>query len=405
LRETARAGGGRKERFRSALVIAEVTASVVLLVSVGLLLKALWHLEEVEPGFRPAGVLTLRTALPLPKYAATAARHRFYTSVLSGVRELPGVTNAAYVSFLPMAMGGGIWPISPDGGPAQGAGEENASLRYVTPGFFATLGIPLLLGRDVSESDTQQSLFVAVVSEGLAKRCWPGQNPIGRKFRFALSERTVVGIAGEIRVRGLQQSSEPQVYIPSQQVADGSIIGYAPKDLVIRTSADPETLLPAIRRIVRRADPEQPISDVALLTDIATAEAVPRLAQLRVIGAFAAIALLLAGIGMHGLLSYAVSQRTREIGVRMALGARRIDILRLVLRAGFALAGVGVVCGSALAYAAGRGMESLLLGVRPADPPTYLAAIGLALAMTLAGSLASALTAVRLDPMTAIRTE
>jgi putative ABC transport system permease protein len=215
----------------------------------------------------------------------------------------------------------------------------------------------------------------------------------------------VVGVVGDIRVRGLQQESEPQVYLPSRQVPDGSIIGYTPKDLVIRASVDPETLLPAIRRIVHRADPEQPISDVQSLTEVVAAETGPRQVQLRVIGAFAAIALLLAGVGIHGVLSYAVSQRTREIGVRMALGAQRLDILRLVLRAGFVLAGVGVALGAALAYAAGRGMQSLLFGVRPADPLTYLAAVGLASAMTLLGSLLPALKAVRTDPMKAIRVE
>jgi putative ABC transport system permease protein len=404
LRESARSGGGRKERLRSALVIAEVTASVVLLVSAGLLLRALSRVQEVDPGFRTEGVLTLRTALPIPKYAPVAARERFYTRVLSEVRALPGVTQAAYISYLPMVMRGGIWPISLDGQPVNREGSNTASLRYLTPGFFAVMGVPVRRGRDVSESDTQQAPFVAVVSESFVRRYWPGQDPIGRTFTFAFKERTVVGVVGDIRVRGLERNSEPQVYLPYQQVDDGWIIGYVPKDLAIRAT-NPETLIPAVRRIIREADPEQPVSDVQLLADVVDAETAPRQAQLRVIGAFAAIAFLLAGIGIHGLLSYAVSQRTREIGVRIALGAQPGDILRLVLRDGFVLSSLGVVFGVALAYAAGRGIEALLFGVRPNDPATYAAAVSLALVMTVAGSLVPALRAVRVDPTIAIRAE
>ncbi|MGH9859054.1 MAG: ABC transporter permease [Candidatus Acidiferrales bacterium] len=405
LREGARAGGGRKERLRAMLVIAEVSASVVLLVSAGLLLRALWRLQDVDTGFAAQHVLTLRTALPIPKYSTVASRQKFYSSVLSEVRALPSVSHAAYISYLPMVMRGGIWPVALDGKPTDRSGATTASLRYVTPGFFAAMEIPLRRGRDISESDTQGSPYVAVVSESFARRYWPNQDPIGRSFEFAIAQRTVVGVVADIRVRGLEQSSEPQVYLPYQQVPDGWILGYVPKDLVIRASANPASLVPAIRQIIDKADPEQPISDVQLLSDIVGGETAPRQAQLGVIGAFAALAFLLAGIGIHGLLAYAVSQRTQEIGVRIALGAQRSDILALVMREGFVLAGVGVVLGVALAYAAGRSMEALLAGVPPADPATFFAAIALALLMALAGSLLPALRAVRVDPTTAIRAE
>ncbi|HKQ61735.1 MAG TPA: ABC transporter permease [Candidatus Polarisedimenticolaceae bacterium] len=403
LRESTRAGGGRKQRLRSMLVVAEVAASVTLLVSAGLLLRAMWRLQAVDPGFRSDHVLTLRTALPLPKYAATATRHDFYTRVLSAVRELPGVRHTAYITGLPMVMSGGLRSVSVGGREADPQGGDLASLRYVTPGFFATLGIPLLRGRDVSDADTQQSLPVAVVSESLARQYWPGQDPLGRSFRFGNAERRIVGVVRDIRVRGLQTSSEPQVYLPSQQVPDGSVIGYAPKDLVIQAAVSPEALLRAVRAIVRRADPEQPISDVRPLADVVAAETASRQAQLRVLGAFAAIAFLLAGIGIHGVLSYAVSQRAREIGVRIALGAQRADIVALVLRAGFTLATIGIVLGVGLAYAAGWGLRALLFGIGPADPPTYAAATALTLLMTLAGCLLPALKALRVDPIEVIR--
>jgi predicted lysophospholipase L1 biosynthesis ABC-type transport system permease subunit len=226
-----------------------------------------------------------------------------------------------------------------------------------------------------------------------------------RRFSFGFQQRTVAGVVADVRVRGLERTSEPQVYLPYQQVPDGGLPWYAPKDLVVRSSRDPGALVPALRRIVARADPQQPISDVRTLADIVDAETAPRSVQVRVLGAFAAIAVLLAGIGIHGLLAFAVSNRVQEIGVRIALGARSGDILTLVLRQGVLLAAAGVVLGVALAYAAGRALEALLAGVSPRDAPPFLTAVGLALVMTIAGSLLPALRAVRVDPLTAIRAE
>jgi predicted permease len=275
----------------------------------------------------------------------------------------------------------------------------------VTPGFFATLGIPIRQGRDVSESDTADSPFVAVVSESFVRQYWPGEDPLARRFRFASKDRTVVGVVGDIRVRGLETTSEPQVYLPHQQVADGNLIAYPPKDLAVRSSGEAAALLPAIRRIVARADPQQPISDVRALADIVDAETAPRSVQVWVLGSFAAVAIFLAAIGIHGLLAFAVSSRAQEIGVRIALGAQKRDILRLVLREGLLLAAAGTVVGVGLAYAAGRALEALLAGVSPRDGATFVAAVGLAFVMTIVGSLLPALRAVRVDPLTAIRAE
>jgi predicted permease len=406
LQEGSRSGvGGRRERARSALVVAEVTASVVLLVCCGLLLRALWRVQTVDPGFRADGVLTLRTALPLPRYAPTAARARFYARVLSDVRALPGVSDAAYVSGLPMVMRGGLWGAAiPGQAPERGA-QPMAALRFATPGFFAALGIPIRSGRDVRDSDTREAPFVAVVSESFAQHVWPGQDPIGRRFQFGLADRTVVGVVGDIRVRGLERTSEPQVYLSHQQVADGSIIGYTPKDLAIRASGQPLQLLPSVPAIVRQADPRQPISDVRLLSDIVLGETAPRRVQVRVLTGFAAVALLLAAVGLHGLLSFAVTSRAQEIGVRIALGARSADVVSMVLRAALQMAAVGLVLGLVLAYTAGRGMEALLAGIRPADAATFLAATGLCALMTLAGSLLPAVRATQVDPIEVMRSE
>jgi hypothetical protein len=275
----------------------------------------------------------------------------------------------------------------------------------VTPDFFRALGIPLRLGRDLSEADTLDRPLVAVVSESFVRRYWPDVDPLGRRFHFAFQDRTVVGVAGDIRVRGLERTSEPQVYLPYRQVPDGALVGYIPKDLVLHSSSDPGPLLAPLHRIVRSADPELPVSDVRPLSDIVDAETVPRRTQIRVLALFAGISLLLAGVGIHGLLSFAVSQRIPEIGLRMALGARPGDILALVLRQGLLLAATGGALGLVIAYAAGRSMEALLAGVEPGDNLTFLSAGTLALLMTFSGSLAPALRAVRVDPTRAIRTE
>jgi predicted permease len=405
LRDGERAGGGQRGHLRSALVIAEVMGCVVLLISAGLLMRALWRIQATDPGFKPEGVITLRTSLSKPKYDSTALRERFFTEVLSGVRALPGVSSAAYISFLPMAMGGGIWPVVLQGQTETRATGHNASLRFATPGFFAAMGIPIRRGREISETDAINQPFVAVVSESLAKRYFPNEEPLGKRFQFALSDRTIVGVVADIRVRGLERISEPQVYLPYKQVKDGQFGNYVPKDLVIRSSAPPSALLPAIRRIVRAADSQQPIANVRTMNEIVSEQTASRAVQVRVLGGFAAIAFLLAAVGIHGLLSFAVSQRRHEIGVRMALGAKSTDVVGMVMRQGVWLAAVGVIPGIAVAYAAGKGMESLLAGVKPGDAPTFAAAVGLCVLMTLLGSLLPVLRAVRVAPATVFRGE
>jgi predicted permease len=349
-------------------------------------------------------VLTLRTALPIPKYEKTANRARLYTHVLQEARRLPGVSAAAYVSAIPLAMQGGIWPVKiPGRDPA--ATPERAMLRYVTPGYFDSLSIPLHTGRDVSDADIREAPFAAVVSQAFAQRYWPGENPLGRHFEFALSDRTIVGVVGDIRARGLERESEPQVYIPYQQVADGYIIGYIPKDLVLRTSVPPGALVPALRRIIAAADAELPVSNVRMLGDVVEAETEPRAVQVRALAAFAFVAFLLAAVGIHGLLSFTVSSRAQEIGVRLALGAQRTDILGMILADAARLSAAGILFGAATAWLAGSSMRALLAGVNPADAPTFAAAIALCAFMALTGSLVPALCSIHIDPATAIRVE
>jgi putative ABC transport system permease protein len=409
LRDGGRDGvGGQRQHLRSALVVGEVAVSVALLICSGLLVRALLRVQTIDPGFRTHDVVAVHTPLPFTGYEATARRASLYNRVLSEVRSMPGVRSAAYISFLPMVVQGGIWEVAIPGLPEGGDAPESASLRYVTPDFFATMGIPLQLGRDVGEADTLEAPLVAVVSESFARRYWPEQDPLGREFEFAFEQRRVVGVVGDILVRGLERQSEPQVYLPYRQVKDQWLLGYAPKELVLRLEGggiDRGPILAAVRKAVREADPELPLSEVRTLEDVVDAQTAPRLTQARVVAAFAALSILLSGVGIYGLLSFAVSRRRAEIGLRMAFGARSSDVLRMVLREAVLLALLGSSLGVLLGYGAARSLEALLAGVEPADPLTYALTAAVALAMTISGSLVPALRAVRFDPLGSIRAE
>jgi putative ABC transport system permease protein len=408
LREGSRSGvGGKKERLRGALVVAEIAASVVLLVTSGLLIRAMLWIQGTDPGFRTERVLTLVTPVTGPRYAKTVPRIAFYKRVLADVRALPGVESAAYISALPMVWRGGIWTITINGQQPADPSSQRASIRFVTPDFYKTLAIPLHLGRDVAESDVIASPLIAVVSESFVKQFWPGENPLRKRFNTQGEDRVVVGVVGDIRVRGLEaQYSEPQVYLAYQQVRDGWFVGYIPTSLAIRTvQGDPSQIAPAVRRIIAKAEPQLPVTNVRPLSEIVAGETASRKAQLVVLSGFAGIAFLLAAIGIHGLLSFTVSHRTQEIGVRMALGATRGNIMRLIAGEAFSLAMIGILLGAAMAYASGLELQSLLAGLKPNDVDAFSAGILLSLVMTIAGSCLPAMRAVRVDPATALRAE
>lgn len=405
LRESGRAGGGRKQRVRAVLVIVEVTTSVILLITSGLLIRAVWRVQAVDPGFAPRNVLTLRTALARPKYESPARRNEFYQRVLTRVRGQPGVQSAAYISGLPMVVTGLITGVEIPGQEVQNARRGGVSHRWVTPQYFRTLGIPLLRGRDVQEDDTGDRAWVAVVSASFIERYWPGQDPIGKTFRHRGQVRSVVGVVGDIKVRGLERNSEPQIYLPAPQAAEASPANFDPKDLVIRHSGQSESLVSAVRQIVRAVDPEQPISNVRAMDEVLAGETATRRGQLHVLGVLAIVAIVLSGIGIYGLLAYTVSQRSSEISLRLALGADPSRLGRMIFADGMRLALIGIVPGALVAYVAARSMSALLFGVAPSDPPTFVTAVGLALVMTFAGSLVPALRAVRVAPMSILRAE
>jgi predicted permease len=394
------AAGTHGKRMRTALVLGEVVGTVALLVMAGLLLKAMWRVQAVDTGFRAAGVLMLKTVLPMAMPAQSRAD--FYSRVLADARVLPGVTSAAYISFVPMTFGSGNFPVTVSGTTLEAV---DAHTRFITPEYFRTLGIPLLQGRDVSERDAQPtSPRACVVGRSLADRLWPAADAVGRQMAFAGVDWEVVGVVGDVAVHGLEQPGIPQAYFPAGRVPPGMEF-YAPQDLVIRSAGDPMLLAPALRRIVHAIDAERAVSDVRPLEEVVAAQTSSRRAQFTVLATFAVLAFLLAAVGIYGLLSFAVAMRTREVGVRMALGARRPEVLGMFLRQGMSLGLLGVALGVPLAYAAGHGMSSLLFGVAPGDPVIYTAAALLATLMTLAGSLRPALRAASTDPVITIQSE
>jgi putative ABC transport system permease protein len=416
LREGSRSGiGGRRERLRSLLVIAEISLSIVLLVTAGLLSRAFWRVQSIDPGFRPDSVLTIQVSLPTYRYGLVSTRTAFYAEILSKVRALPGVANAALISSLPMTPGGGIWPVAT--GAQSNANDstfdsKSVGMRVITPAYFGTMGIPIRAGRDISQSDTQDAPPVAVVSESFVQKYWPNQNALGRKFHFAFSnfpfaeqDRIVVGVVGDVRFRGLERQSEPQVYLADKQLPDRMMMFYAPRELVIRTAVDSAGLIAPIRRIIQGADPELPISAIRMMRDVVDVQTAPRSAQIALVTAFAVLSLLLGGIGVHGLLSFTVGQRLPEFGLRIALGAQSRQILSMILRESIVLASAGAFCGLLLSYYAGNAMRTLLAGVSPIDPATLGGSVIAVLGMSLSGSLLPAIRAIRTDPTKAMRVD
>jgi predicted permease len=404
LREGGRGSSG-PQRLRAALVSIEVAVSVVLLVLSTFFVRALLKVQSVDNGFSAEGVVTMRTTLSNARANDTIARVQFYDQVLSGLQALPGVESAAYTSGLPMVLTGGITGIELPGQERTAARRDNsASIRLVTPDFFRTLRLPVRRGRSFDEADRMGRPLVAVISESFANEFWPNEEPVGKRFRTRGRDYVVVGVAGDIKVRGPERTAEPQLYVAAAQA--GSVGGlYIPRDLVIRTGGRGLDMVPAIRDVIRRVDPSQPVSDVARLGDVVDRMTADRLAQVRVLSALAAVAMILTAIGIHGLLAFMVAQRSREIGVRLALGAEPARVARMIVGEAGRLALLGAIPGTLVAYAAARATQALLFGIPPGDPRTIIGGVLIVTMLTLVGSIAPAWRAVRVSPLEAIRSD
>jgi predicted permease len=349
----------------------------------------------------------MRTDLPNPKYTEPEPRAAFYDRVLAEVRALPGVEHAAYTSGVPMVLWGGIAGVEIPGREVVPSRREGVAFRLATSQYFNAIGIPLHRGRDIADDDIMGRQLVAVVSQSFIDRYWPGEDGIGKQFVIRDELRTITGIVGDVKTRGLERTNEPQVYLPAKQPPGTGQLGglYVPKDLVIKAPAQRLSVVPAVRDIVRRVDPEQPVANVRMMTEIVDGQFETRNAQIRILGALALLALLLSAVGIHGLLAFTVAQRGREIGVRLALGADPGAVARMVVGDAARMAIFGVVPGVIAAVVAARAMSALLFGVEPGDPWTIVAAATLCLATAVIAALRPAAKAARVNPISALKSD
>lgn len=403
LKDGARSGGSRAHhRLRSLLVCSQIALSMVLLCGAGLLVRSFWRLTQAERGFQVSRVLTMKIPLPGYRYTTAAQRQAFFHDVLRNVEALPQVESAGLVNQLPLTGEGNIHSVRIEGRAVRSAEEPIAEVREATPGYFSTLRTSLRRGRWLIDADAAGAP-VAVINETMARRYWPGQDPIGQ--RFSLGERagapliTVVGICADTRQARLDKTPYPQFYLPVEHGDSNELA------LAVRTRSAPEGVAASVRTVIRRLDPGQPVVQVKTLEDILDEGVADRRLHALVLLSFALFALLLAAVGLHGVIAYAAAQRTREFGVRLALGAPRSRILSSVLAHGMRIAALGVLAGTLCSLAAGRLLAGFLYSVKPADPPTLLAVAALLLACAFAATLAPAWRAMRVDPVLALRSE
>jgi len=392
-------GAPRRARVRDALVIAQIAVTLLLLVGATVLLRSFLAIRDVSPGFNPAHVLSVQLAIPQSKYSTDAQITQFYAGVLDRVQALPGVVAAGFVNRLP--LGGGnqtaglqVEDADPD------ARWPNVQTRTVSPGYFTAIGIPIMQGRPFTPRDGTDAPRVAIIDERLARTLWPGASPIGRRIREGGdSWSTVVGVVGHIRHIGLDDDSDPQVYWNYPQRTQDRLA------LVVRTRGTPAALTPSIAAAVREVDPEQPIYDARTLEAVVDRSLGQRWLQTVLLAIFAGVALLLASVGAYGVIAYGVGQRTREFGVRMALGAGRRRVIGMVLRRGGTLFALGALAGLALAAATVRVLSTLVYAVAPNDTLSFVLATVVLFVVSMAACYVPARRASRVEPSIALRSE
>jgi putative ABC transport system permease protein len=397
-------GGSRNKRLRSLMMVSEIALSFMLLVGAGLLIKSFMRLRDVSPGFTPENVLTMRLSLLSQKYAAGEPRIQLLRQTLERLKTVPGVQSAGAVLSLP--LGGDTFNVGRsyirEGRPFTPEESANAAYLAATPDYFSTLQIPLLAGRPFNDQDNGKSPMVLIVNETMARQLWPGESPLGRRITIWRDEkfpREIVGVVSDTKA-ALNEEAGAQMYVPYAQDS-----GWGAMSFVLRTSGDPSSVTAAVRSEIRSVDKGIPVYNVKTMNDVlATSVAQQRLSML-LLSAFAVVALLLAMIGIYGVTAYYVTQRTQEIGIRIALGAQMGDVMKLILSSGMALALAGIGLGIAGAFALTRLMTSLLFGVKPTDTATFVTVALCLLVTALIACYLPARRATKVDPLSALRYE
>jgi putative ABC transport system permease protein len=406
LKEGGRQGGNRagRPRTRRLLVVAEVALSLLLLIGGGLMIRTFISFQRVNPGFRTDNLLTMKLALPSTKYREPQQQAAFYQQVIERVRALPGVQGVGAVSDLPLAEGG-VYTFRIEGRPSASAQDDPVAVwRAISPDYFRTMGMRLRRGREFTEHDQPGAVEVIVINETMAASFWPGEDPIGKRIqiyddREPMPWREIVGVVNDTKQTGLDAPTRPEIYVPFSQRPRAAMT------LIAHTAAGPEQLADAMRAAVRAVDPEQPVYRVSTMEQFFSAEVAAPRATMFLMGALAVAALILAAVGIYGVMAYAVTQQTHEIGIRMALGATQRDALRLVIGQGMTLALIGEVIGFAGAFALTRLMTSLLFGVSATDPATFTVIALLLTGVALLACYIPARRATKVDPLVALRYE
>jgi putative ABC transport system permease protein len=406
LKESARGttGGVRQSRLRGFLIVAEVSLAVVLMIGAALLVKSFVRLLEVNPGFDPAHTLTMEISLPtLPpsKYAEDQAQANFFREVLSRLNQSPGVTAAGAVLSLPLTGAQESTDVFIEGRPRSYDQRPESDYTLVTPEYFRVLQIPLLKGRQLSDQDDEKSPAVIIINDALARRYWPNEDPVGQRLTvgFEQNPRQIVGVVGNIKQTTLSANARPSMYLPLLQRPTGGM------SIVIRTNGDPASLSAIARAQVHSVDPGIPVTNVRTMDEIFSASIAQQRFAMLLVGLFGALALVLAAIGIYGVMSYSVLQRTHEIGVRMALGAQRTDVLKLILGQGILVSLLGVVVGVAAAFGLTRVMATLLFGITPTDAMVFATVAFGIFAIGIVATYLPAWRATKVDPLLALRYE
>lgn len=397
---------------RGVLVVAEVALSLVLLFGAGLMIRSFEQLQHVNPGFDSQNVMTMSLSVAHSKFPSPVQQTAFYQQVLERVRALPGVQSAGVIDDVPLDGGGSHQPIAIEGRPALAmADQPEVDVRLASPGYLSSLRIPIVRGRDFTESDAAGRPAVVLISETMAREFWPGQDAVGKRLTltfFPESVREIVGVVGDVKMDGLDQTRpSASLYMPMAQLTPGAVGEWRsfPMTLVMRTANDPGGSVAAATNVVHGIDSEIPVRDVLSMNDVMANSVSQQRFNMLLLGAFGVLALLLAAMGIYSVLSYSVRRRVPEIGIRLALGAKLADVLRMVVVEGMKPVGFGVALGIAGAFVLGRVLASLIFSVKPTDPVTFFATAALLALISLLACMIPAYRATRVDPISALRCE